>query len=116
MFGKLGITNCDIQSDHLSFIVNLDQIFLINKPMPHANSEADALAFLLMLTGAFPYVNLYLRFTNSPFIKRNIKQFLILRNLDKVYKPFLEKYFPFYNSLDPKTKSNLSRECVNSLI
>jgi Mlc titration factor MtfA (ptsG expression regulator) len=42
--------------------------------------------------------------SNIPYVKRNIKKYLFLRNLDKIYKPYLSANFAFYNSLDAKNK------------
>lgn len=64
-------------------------------------SIVQIIAFLLFL----PLI--YLRLTvlsDSRFIKKNIGRFIILRNLEKVYRPYLIRYFKFYNALNPKDK------------
>ena len=42
--------------------------------------------------------------SDSLIIKKNFKRYLFLRRLDSIYRPFLEQYFSFYNSLDSKKK------------
>lgn len=50
------------------------------------------------------YAYVQVRFSESPFVKRRLKKYLFLRNLEKVYKPTISKNFSFYNSLCPKNK------------
>jgi MtfA peptidase len=50
------------------------------------------------------YLYFQVRFSDAPFVKRNFKKYLILRNLENVYKPFLSQYFTFYNSLGSEDK------------
>lgn len=44
----------------------------------------------------------WIRYSNGTFVKRRLKKYLYLRNLEEIYKPTLLKYFAFYNLLDPK--------------
>jgi len=59
-----------------------------------------AFCFLILLV----IIYLQMRFSEAPFIKKNLKKYLILRNLESVYKPYLSQYFSFYNSLLEKDK------------
>ena len=65
-----------------------------------------ALLSLVFITGRFYFS---LRHSDDPAIRRSFSKFLILRNLDKKYKPYLVKYFNFYNSLDQKSKLQFER-------
>lgn len=47
---------------------------------------------------------LRVRFSDDPWVKRRLKKYLILRNLDDIYKPFLAQNFVFYNSLNAKDR------------
>lgn len=67
----------------------------------HPISIPGLLLFML-LTALIVYSRI--RFSNSAFIKRNLKKYLFLRNLEKRYKPYLSQYFSFYNSLSEKNK------------
>jgi Mlc titration factor MtfA (ptsG expression regulator) len=58
--------------------------------------------FYLILGAVFVYFRIML--SESAFLKRNLKRYLFLRNLEKKYKPFLSQYFSFYNSLSNKNK------------
>ncbi|HPT21378.1 MAG TPA: zinc-dependent peptidase [Bacteroidales bacterium] len=66
----------------------------------------DPSLWIFILFTVFIFISFYFQIKNSedPFIKRNLKRYLILRNLDKIYKPYLTQYFNFYNSLDEKNK------------
>jgi MtfA peptidase len=66
--------------------------------------ETPPLMFFIWIIIVFIVTYLRIRYSDSPFVKRNLKKYLILRNLDKVYKPCLQQYFTFYNSLDLKSK------------
>lgn len=68
------------------------------------HSEAPPLMFFIWIIIVFTVSYLRIRFSNSPFVKRNFKKYLILRSLESKYRPCLEQYFKFYNSLDPKNK------------
>ena len=46
------------------------------------------------------YAFFHVRYSDAPVVKRNFKRFLILRNLENRYRPFLSKYFIFYNALN----------------
>lgn len=50
-----------------------------------------------------------IRYSDAPFIKRNLKKYLILRNLDSIYRPFLSQNFSFYNSLSSEDKQLFER-------
>lgn len=67
-------------------------------------SQSPPLFYFICLVFFFVTTYLRIRYSNSPFVKRNLKKYLFLRELDKVYKPFLEEYFTFYNCLDSKQK------------
>lgn len=45
-----------------------------------------------------------IRYSSSPFTKKNLKKYLPLRNLESIYKPYLAQYFTFYNSLGSDDK------------
>jgi MtfA peptidase len=70
------------------------------------NTDNTIFGFNGFLPLLFAVIAVYIqiRFSNAPYIKRNLKKYLFLRNLDKVYKPYLSRYFPFYNSLPAKEK------------
>lgn len=71
--------------------------------MDHPEQESPFFIILwLILSLVFFYLRV--RFSESPFIKRNFKKYLILRELNAVYKPYLSQYFTFYNSLDARNK------------
>lgn len=57
--------------------------------------------FLTIILFVIGYTYFHVRFSEAPMVKRNFKRYLILRNLDTRYKPFLIKYFKFYNALEP---------------
>jgi len=62
---------------------------------------AEFIILLIFIIGAAWF---QVRYSDAPYVKRNFKRFLILRNLESRYKPFLLKYFTFYNSLGPKER------------
>ena len=68
----------------------------------------DSLHSLLRLSATLIVVFVYLYFqvrsSDAPWVKRNLKKYLILRNLEDIYKPYLERYFTFYNALTDKDK------------
>jgi MtfA peptidase len=66
----------------------------------------QTLLSLIVIAGVIYF---QIRFSNTPFIKRNLKKYFFLRNLEKVYRPFLSQYFPLYNSLDDKDKIRFER-------
>lgn len=51
-------------------------------------------------------LTVYIKFISSttPFFNRLIPGYLFLRRIDKQYKAYLLKYFPFYNALNDKKK------------
>lgn len=67
-------------------------------------SETPPAFYFFIVLGSIVFGYLRVRFSESPFIKRNFKQFLILRDLEKIYRPYLSQYFHFYNCLDQKNK------------
>jgi MtfA peptidase len=77
--------------------------------MGSGNVEQFPWIFILFII--FIFIRFYFQLKNSedPFIKRNFKRYLILRNLQKEYKPYLTQYFIFYNSLDEKNKQLFER-------
>jgi MtfA peptidase len=60
--------------------------------------------FLVLSILFIGYAYLRVRYSNNPFIKRNFKKYLFLRNLENIYKPYLSQYFSFYNFLNPRDK------------
>ncbi len=69
---------------------------MVNPGLPY-----QVIAFILYVL--FIYLRLAIKH-DSRFIKKNIGSFIILRNLEKEYKPYLIKYFRFYNALEAKKK------------
>jgi len=63
-----------------------------------------AQVFLIWVIIVLVISYLRIRDSESPFVKRNLKKYLFLRELDKVYKPFLNQYFTFYAHLEEKNK------------
>ena len=47
------------------------------------------------------YILVYLE---VPFVKKNLKKYLFMRNLQRIYQPYLVRYFPFYNALSDRNK------------
>jgi len=68
----------------------------------HPENTISTFDWVFPLFIAVTAVYAQIRFSNAPYVKRNLKKYLFLRNLDKVYKPYLTQYFPFYNSLPAK--------------
>ena len=77
--------------------------------MDSGNAENFPWFFILFILFILIRFYLQLRISEDPFIKRNFKRFLIQRNLQQEYKPFLTQYFTFYNSLDEKNKHLFER-------
>jgi MtfA peptidase len=48
-------------------------------------------------------------YLNSTFLKGYIGRYLFLRNIDKVYLPYLRDNFPFYNALNDRDKIRFER-------
>lgn len=63
--------------------------------------------FYVILGAVFVYFRI--QFSDSAFMKRYLKKYLFLRNLEKRYKPYLTQYFSFYNSLSDKNKVAFER-------
>jgi len=75
-------------------------------------SSGDSLSipeFIAIFIFTIGFIYFRVRFSNAPFIKKNFKRYLFLRNLDNIYRPFLSQYFPFYNSLNTKDKQTFER-------
>lgn len=53
---------------------------------------------VMLLFFAFTWI----RYSEGAFVKRRLKKYLYLRNLEGIYKPTLCRYFSFYNALGPK--------------
>ncbi|HVN59176.1 MAG TPA: zinc-dependent peptidase [Bacteroidales bacterium] len=72
-----------------------------------ANKDSLELIIFLLMIPVFIYraiIDL-----ETPMVKRHLKKYLFLRNLEKKYRPFLSRNFPFYNSLDQKEKGKFER-------
>lgn len=67
------------------------------------NPLSIAGVILYLILGAI-IVYYKIQFSDSTFLKRHLKKYLFLRNLEKKYKPYLSQYFSFYNSLCEKNK------------
>jgi Mlc titration factor MtfA (ptsG expression regulator) len=72
--------------------------------MDNPDSSFGFAEFLILIVFVIGYAWFQVRFSDAPVVKRNFKRFLILRNLENRYRPFLSKYFTFYNALDQKGK------------
>jgi|WetSurMetagenome_2_1015567.scaffolds.fasta_scaffold126335_2 MtfA peptidase len=59
---------------------------------------------IVVIIAIFGYLYLQIRYTDSPFVKKNLKKYLLSRNLESIYKPYLSQYFTFYNSLGSEDK------------
>lgn len=72
--------------------------------MEKFDNSFSALKFIVVLFISVTYIYFQIRYSSTPYVKRNLKKYLFLRNLEKVYKPYLLQYFPFYNYLSTKEK------------
>jgi len=72
--------------------------------MEEFDSVSSFLRFLAWFVIILIYLYLQVRYSDTSFVKKNLKKYLILRNLDSVYRPYLTQYFAFYNSLNCNDK------------
>lgn len=59
---------------------------------------------VIILIGLTIFIYSRIRYSNIPYLRQNLKKYLFLRNLEKIYIPWLKQYFSFYNSLEAKDK------------
>lgn len=63
--------------------------------------------FIVIITFLFfaaALVYYLIAYIDSPFVKKNLKKYLLPRKLKKIYLPYLRHNFPLYNALDDKNK------------
>lgn len=77
--------------------------------MTNSDNSIYGTGSLIPLLLFIVFIYLQIRYSNAPYVKRRLKKYLFLRNLEKVYKPFLVQYFPFYNALPSKEKLHFER-------
>jgi Mlc titration factor MtfA (ptsG expression regulator) len=71
------------------------------KNIEYSISIPEFIVFSILTIG---YIYFRIRYSDNPFIKKNLKRFLFLRKLENAYKPYLSQYFSLYNSLNPQDK------------
>ncbi|TVQ86241.1 MAG: DgsA anti-repressor MtfA [Bacteroidetes bacterium] len=64
------------------------------------------LTFIFFGAALVYYILVYL---DAPFVKKNLKKYLFYRNLQRIYQPYLIRYFPFYNALSDRNKLKFER-------
>ncbi|TVQ15293.1 MAG: DgsA anti-repressor MtfA [Bacteroidetes bacterium] len=64
------------------------------------------LTFIFFGASLVYYILVYL---DAPFVKKNLKKYLFYRNLQRIYQPYLSRYFPFYNALSDRNKLKFER-------
>lgn len=72
--------------------------------MENADNPLSTPQFLIIVLVIAGYIYAQIRYSEAPVVKRNLKKYLILRNLEDIYRPCLSQYFTFYNSLGSKDK------------
>jgi MtfA peptidase len=73
--------------------------------MENPDNSLSAPEFIALFILVIGYLYVRTWFSNDPYVKRYLKRYLFFRKLENVYKPWLVKYFPFYNSLTPEHKA-----------
>ncbi len=72
--------------------------------MNNHTDSGDMIRIVIAFMAIIMFLYYQIRSSERPVIKKNLKRYLPLRNLESVYKPYLEQYFSFYNSLDDEKK------------
>jgi MtfA peptidase len=72
--------------------------------MDNTDSSFGLAQLIIMIIFIIGYAWFQVRYSDALEVKRNFKRFLILRNLEGRYKPFLSRYFIFYNAPNPKER------------
>lgn len=65
--------------------------------------------FILLGIGLVLYIRFQTLYGNPLAIRKYFSKYMYLRQLKTVYKPFLTRYFPFYNGLNDKDKRLFER-------
>ncbi len=74
------------------------------------SDNLETLFFILggsLLAALITYVKV--RMEGVTYLNKDFRKFLLNRKLEKIYKPYLSKYFTLYNSLDEKGKKAYER-------
>jgi MtfA peptidase len=72
--------------------------------MQNQTDSTDIIRVAIAFFAIMIYLYFQVRYSDTPLVKKNFKRYLPVRNLESVYKPYLEQYFSFYNSLDNENK------------
>ncbi len=79
------------------------------KTMENPEGPYPLIVILTFIFFAAAFIYYLIVYIDSPFVKKTLKKYLLLRKLDRTYKPYLRHYFPFYNALSDKNKIHFEK-------